>query len=411
MEETRLVETTTEQAVADDATVEHEAVTPETTPPEPPPPPVAEAHEPPRPRSWLLTALIGALVGAVVAGGLVAAFGRRTTTTNVTRLGPNSSKIAKPTDVQGILAKVEPSVVAISTRGFGQGQFFNVVPQQGAGTGMVISSDGDVLTNAHVVPSGTTASQVRMSDGKTHTADVLGRDPDADVAVLKIQGVSNLPTVKLGRSADLKVGDDVLAIGNALALPGGPTVTEGIVSALDRSIDASSESLEHLIQTDAAINPGNSGGPLVSSAGEVVGINTAISSDAQNIGFAIAIDTVKPIAEQLKRGQGTLQTGGTFLGVASVAVTDDIRQRFGLQASKGALVVSVTQGSPADDAGLRQGDVITAIGGDQIASSDDLGSAVRKHKPGDKVEVKWQRGSQQRSATVDLASRPATAGG
>src|SRR5437870_422434 len=197
MEETRLVETTadptTEQAVGDDATVEHEAVTPETTPPEPPPPPVAEAHEPPRPRSWLLTALIGALVGAVVAGGLVAAFGRRTTTTNVTRLGPNSSKIAKPTDVQGILAKVEPSVVAISTRGFGQGQFFNVVPQQGAGTGMVISSDGDVLTNAHVVPSGTTAIQVRMSDGKTHTADVLGRDPDADVAVLKIQGVSNLP--------------------------------------------------------------------------------------------------------------------------------------------------------------------------------------------------------------------------
>jgi S1-C subfamily serine protease len=416
MEETRLAdatvdptaEPTTEQALADDATVEHEAVTPEAPPP---PPPVAQPREPGRSRSWLPAALVGALVGALVAGGLVAAFGREKTTTTVSRFGPNTSRIAKPADVQGILSKVEPSVVAISTRGFGQGQFFNVVPQQGAGTGMVISSDGDVLTNAHVAPSGTTAIQVRMSDGKTHTADVLGRDPDADVAVLKIQGVSNMPTVKLGRSAGLKVGDDVLAIGNALALPGGPTVTEGIVSALDRSIDAPGESLEHLIQTDAAINPGNSGGPLVNSSGEVIGINTAISSDAQNIGFAIAIDTVKPIADQLKKGQGTVRTGGAFLGVASVTVTDDIRQRFGLQASKGALVVSVTPGSPADDAGLRQGDVVTSIGGDQISSSDDLGSAVRKHKAGDKVEVRWQRGSQQQSATVDLGSRPASAGG
>jgi S1-C subfamily serine protease len=410
-----IAEPTVEQAVTEDATVEHdvptpEAAAPETTPPEPPPPPVAQAHEPPRPRSWLLTALIGALVGALVAGGLVAAFGRRTTMTTVTRFGSNGSRIAKPTDVQGVLARVEPAVVAVNTRGFSQGQFFNVVPQQGAGTGMVISSDGDVLTNAHVA-AGATAIQVRMSDGKTHSATLLGSDPGADVAVLKIQGVSNLPTVKLGRSADLKVGDDVVAIGNALALPGGPTVTEGIVSALDRSIDARNEHLDHLIQTDAAINPGNSGGPLVNSAGEVIGVNTAISADAQNIGFALAIDTVKPIADQLKTGNGSVRTGGAFLGISSVTVTGDIRQRFGIQASKGALVVDVTPGSPADDAGLRQGDVITAIGGDQIASSDNLSSAVRKHKPGDKVEVKWQRGSQQQSGTVNLGSRPASAGG
>src|SRR5207237_3961378 len=123
--------------------------------------------------------------------------------------------------------------------------------------------------------------KVTLADkNETHDATLLGSDPTADVAVLKIQGVSNLPTVRLGRSAAARVGDDVVAIGNALALPGGPTVTEGIVSALDRTIDSSSESLEHLIQTDAAINPGNSGGPLVNSAGEVVGINTAISSDA-----------------------------------------------------------------------------------------------------------------------------------
>src|SRR5205814_7559035 len=183
----------------------------------------------------------------------------------VNAFGSNTSHIAKG-DVQSILSKVEPGVVAINTRGFSQGGggFFNqIVPQQGAGTGMIISPDGTVLTNNHVINGATNIQVTLTTDNKSHPATLLGSDPNADVAVIKIQGVNNLPTVKLGRSSSLKVGDDVVAIGNALALPGGPTVTSGIVSAVDRTIDAENERLEHLIQTDAAINPGNSGGPLV----------------------------------------------------------------------------------------------------------------------------------------------------
>jgi S1-C subfamily serine protease len=209
----------------------------------------------------------------------------------------------------------------------------------------------------------------------------------------------------------MRVGDDVVAIGNALALPGGPTVTRGIVSAVDRTIDAENERLEHLIQTDAAINPGNSGGPLSNSAGEVIGMNTAVAGQAQNIGFAIAIDTVKPIAEGLKAGKGAgVAKAAAFLGITSVSVTSDIQQRFGLSTSKGALVRDVTSGSGADSAGLQAGDVIVRFGNDDISSSDDLGAAVRKQQPGDKVAVTWMRGNQRQTATVTLGSRPAGTG-
>src|SRR5205814_1489359 len=150
-------------------------------------------------------------------------------------------------------------------------------------------------------------------------------------------------------------------------------------------------------------------GPLVNADGEVVGMNTAVSSDAQNIGFAIAVDTLKPIADQLKTGKAAPSASRAFLGVSSVTVNDDIRQRFGITADKGALVVDVTSGSAADAVGLQQGDVITSFGGTDISSSDDLGNAVRKHKTGDKVEIKWQRSGQTQTATVTLGSRAASA--
>ena len=201
----------------------------------------------------------------------------------------------------------------------------------------------------------------------------------------------------------------MVAIGNALALPGGPTVTRGIVSAVDRTIDAENERLEHLIQTDAAINPGNSGGPLSNSAGEVIGMNTAVAGQAQNIGFAIAIDTVKPIADGLKAGKGVAKASA-FLGVTTVTVTSDIQQRFDLSTSKGALVRDVSSGSGADNAGLQAGDAIVKFGSDDISSSDDLSAAVRKHQPGDKVEVTWMRGNQRQTATVTLGSRPTGTG-
>jgi len=384
--------------------------------PPPPPPPApstpswttAPAAAPSPNRNWVWAAIVGAVIGALVAGGLVAAFGRNTTTRTTTSFGPNSSKLVT-SDVQSVLAKVQPGVVNVRTQGFSQNEFFQPTPEQGAGTGMVITPDGDVLTNAHVIAGATNIRVTLTTDNKSYDAVLLGSDPTADVAVIKLQGASNLKTVTLGRSSSMRVGDDVVAIGNALALPGGPTVTHGIVSALDRTIDAENERLEHLIQTDAAINPGNSGGPLSNSAGEVIGMNTAVAGQAQNIGFAIAMDTVKPIAEQLKAGKGTAKAGA-FLGVTSVTVTPDIAQRLGLSATSGALVQDVTPGSAADNAGLRSGDVIVKFGNDTISSSDDLGAAVRKHQPGDKVDVTYQRGNQRQTTTVTLGSR-ATGGG
>jgi S1-C subfamily serine protease len=399
-------ETTLEPpAAGEEPTAEHDL--PGTT--APPAPPWTPAPAPAAAgRPWLVPALVGALVGALVAGGLVAAFGTRTTTRNVSNFGPNTSQIARA-DVQSVLSKVEPGVVSIRTEGFSGNEFFDVVPQQGAGTGMIITPDGDVLTNAHVIANATTIKVTLADKNETHDATLLGSDPTADVAVLKIQGVSNLPTVSLGRSSAARVGDDVVAVGNALALPGGPTVTEGIVSALDRTIDSQEGRLEHLIQTDAAINPGNSGGPLANAAGEVIGMNTAVAGQAQNIGFAIAIDTVKPIAESLKTGKGVVR-GVPFLGVGTVTVTDAVRQRLGLAASKGAVVTEVTNGSAAENAGLRVRDVITKLGNDDVATSDDLGAAVRRHQPGEKVDVTYQRGGEKKNTTVTLGSRQVTSG-
>jgi S1-C subfamily serine protease len=376
-------------------------------------PPTSWEPAPPVPaqrpaRNWLWPALIGALVGALVAGVLVAAIGDKTTTSTVSNFGPNSSKLVTG-DVQTVLSKVEPGVVNVRTQGFSQNEFFQPEPEQGAGTGMIITPDGDVLTNAHVVANATNIKVTLSTDNSTHDAVLLGSDPSADVAVIKIQGVRNLKTVTLGRSSTMRVGDDVVAIGNALALPGGPTVTRGIVSAVDRTIDAQDERLEHLIQTDAAINPGNSGGPLSNAAGEVIAMNTAVAGQAQNIGFAIAIDTVKPIAEGLKAGKGVVKATA-FLGVTTVTVTSDIQQRFGLSGSKGALVRDVTSGSGADTAGLQAADVIVKFGNDDISSSDDLSAAVRKNQPGDKVQITWMRGNQRQTATVTLGSRPTGSG-
>jgi S1-C subfamily serine protease len=356
----------------------------------------------------LWPALIGAVVGALVAGVLVAAFGGKTTNRTVAGFGSNTSKLVT-SDVQSVLSKVEPGVVNVRTQGFSQNEFFQPEPQQGAGTGMVITPDGDVLTNAHVVANASTIKVTLTTDNSTHDAVLLGSDPTADVAVIKVQGVSNLKTVTLGRSSTMRVGDDVVAIGNALALPGGPTVTHGIVSAVDRTIDAENERLEHLIQTDAAINPGNSGGPLANSAGEVIGMNTAVAGQAQNIGFAIAIDTVKPIAEGLKAGKGVVKAPA-FLGVSTATVTPSVQQRLGLAVSKGAVVQDVTPGTGAADAGLQSGDVIVKFGNDDITSSDDLSAAVRRHQPGEKVDVTFMRGNQRMTATATLGSRPTGTG-
>jgi putative serine protease PepD len=205
-----------------------------------------------------------------------------------------------PIDVAQVVAAVEPSTVSISTHVVQQQGPFRV-EGEGAGTGIIIDNDGHILTNAHVVDG---ATEVTVAvNGEERSATVVGGDPDQDVAVIQLDDATGVQPAALGSAADVAVGDQVVAIGNALALEGGPTVTQGIVSAIDRSIDTESSRLTHLIQTDAAISSGNSGGPLVNASGEVIGVNTAVASSgggvqASNIGFVIPIDAAMEIAQQ-----------------------------------------------------------------------------------------------------------------
>jgi S1-C subfamily serine protease len=272
-----------------------------------------------------------------------------------------------------------------------------------AGSGMIIDDSGLVLTNAHVV-RGASSIRVNLRNGATLDGDVVGAIPDADIALVQIDGAEQpLTPVRLGSSDALRVGDDVVAVGNALNLGEAPTVTTGIVSATDRSVPAQNGvTLRDLVQTDAAINPGNSGGPLVDASGAVIGVNTAIASGAENIGFAIAIDAVRPLIEDIRRG------AVPYLGVATLdleGVDPDVRENLGADRG-GALVSEVEPGSGAEAAGLRPRDVIVSIDGEPVTGSADVRAAVAAAEPGDTVEVGYVRGGDERTATATLGSRP-----
>ena len=372
-------------------------------------------------KAWAIPA-ITALIGGLVGGGIVAIADNGKSSSTTIKFGNNSSVLAQPKDVQGVLAKVEPAVVSVRTEAFQRGGFFfdQIQRVRGAGTGMILTADGDVLTNNHVVEGATTITVTLQGDKSPRPADLVARDPVADVAVVHVRNASNLPTVKLGDSDKLQVGDGVLAIGNALDLVGGPTVTEGIVSALNRSLgdatdngggpSSGGENLNNLIQTDAAINNGNSGGPLVNANGEVVGMNTVVIQSTgsgnlvQNIGFAISINSIKSVLPTLKSGKTPAQST-TFLGATLATVTPDVKQRLNLGVDSGAFVNDVVQGSPAENAGLQSGDVVTKFGNKDIKTSEELVNEVRNHKPGDKVAVEYYRGSDKRTTTVTLGSR------
>jgi putative serine protease PepD len=379
---------------AEAQTVQFEA--PPAQPPTPPPaaPPSRPGGVAPR---WLALAVAGSLLTGGAAGAIAGRVADGSTGNPAavsTATGNNGSVITQTGDVQSILAKVQPGVVYIHTQASRGGRFF---PSQGAGTGVVLTPDGEVLTNAHVV-AGATSIKVNLA-GETQSRDatLIAADSGNDVALLKITGATNLKTVELGSSDNLRVGDDVVAIGNALDLKGGFTVTRGIVSALNRSIDAQDGAeLSGLIQTDAAINPGNSGGPLVNSGGQVVGINTAVDGQGQNIGFAIAIDKIKPMLDRLRSGQSTATTPRAYLGVSSQAAAG----------VTGATVVDVGPGTPAAGAGLQVGDVIVALDNQQINDPDGLSAAIGAHKPGDRVTVAYQRAGARRTAQVTLGTRP-----
>jgi serine protease Do len=301
---------------------------------------------------------------------------------------------------QELVAEVAPAVVSIVTETVSYNWFWQAVPQTGAGSGIIISSDGYIVTNNHVVDDAQKVT-VTLSDGSAFTATIVGTDAQTDLAVVKIDA-NNLTYLHfLSNSLEqLSVLDPVVAVGNALALPGGPTWTTGVVSNLGRSIEESTGVvLNDIIQTDAAINAGNSGGPLLDTAGQVVGINVAIASNAENIGFAISTDTAIPVVQNLITEGKVVRP---WLGVSVTTVTSTIQQYYNLSVNAGALITNVTSDSPADKAGLRAGDVITKIGSEDISTAAELISAIRSHQIGDQVEIVYYRGNVQQVATATL---------
>jgi S1-C subfamily serine protease len=315
-----------------------------------------------------------------------------------------------PDAVVEVVERVLPAVVnVVAETGGGRGE----------GTGFIVRSDGIIVTNFHVVERATRISVLTSDeDPERFDARVIGGDIEADLAVLDVDA-SDLPTVPLGDSSALELGEQVVAIGYALGLEGGPSVTTGIVSSLTRRIVVPDDQcLEcerqrrvyaDVIQTDAAINPGNSGGPLVNLAGEVVGINTAGAGQAENIGFAIQIDAVKDV---IFRAAESPAAPVAFMGITSAAAADpQIRFQFAPPVDEGALIVSVVKGGPADRAGIRPGDVVVAFDGEPVADHERLGELIREHEPGDEVQVGLVRADGSTAVvTVRLGVNPVATG-
>lgn len=314
--------------------------------------------------------------------------------------------------VADVAERISPSVVSILTESQ-TAVGFRSYTQQSAGTGIVVSSDGYVLTNRHVV-SGASSLEIVLSDGTTYKdVELVGADQVNDIAFLKIRNVKNLKAATIGDSSQVEVGEKVIAVGNALGQYQ-TTVTSGIISGLGRPLVAGSETtgereqLSNLLQTDAAINPGNSGGPLVNLNGEVIGINTAVDQEAQGIGFAIPINDAKGLINSVTKN-GELRRA--FLGVSHIMLTPDIAKKYNLSVRSGAYIVNedgaaVTEGSPAAKAGLRQGDVITKVNNKRLDANHPLLSAVSLLQPGDKVSVTFLRDGKEKTVQVTLAEYP-----
>jgi len=284
---------------------------------------------------------------------------------------------------------------------FDNPRFFEQFPRdrtvQGAGSGVIISRDGYILTNNHVV-EGARELSATLADKREFNAQIIGKDPKTDIAIIKIDAGENLPAATIGDSDRIKVGDWVLAIGNPFGLS--QTVTSGIVSAKGRVIG--SGPYDDFIQTDASINPGNSGGPLLNMKGEVIGINTAIVPDGQGIGFAIPINTAKPLIPQLEKS-GEVTRG--YLGVNIQSITADLSKALGLEEKKGALVADVVPGGPADRAGIRSGDVIVAFDGKPVSDSHDLPAIVAGTKIGARVPVAIVRDGKEIEVSAVIAKQ------
>jgi putative serine protease PepD len=380
------------------------------------PPPTGASIAPPRPNrtrrlgAGVVALSLTAVLAGAVGGGFVAALDDNSSSSTPAASTAPAPVASTGGDISKAVSTIGPSVVNITadisggSGGFGGG-FRGQGGGTSAGTGVIVTADGQVVTNAHVVSGATDISVAVPGHNGKVSATVIGSNSNADLALLQLKDVTGLTAATFAASNTVHVGDSVLAVGNAEGYGGSPTVTLGIVSATNRSLSGSSSdagsSLTGLIQTDAAINPGNSGGPLVDTAGRVVGINTEVatgndsSRPAQNIGFAIPSDKVLAELPQLRTGGGssTPSSGGAYLGVA---VEDG---------TGGAVLAQVVPGGAAATAGLQAGDVVTAVDGTQVGSADDLQSAIAAHKPGDKVTITVTRDGQQHKVSVTLGSR------
>ena len=386
------------------------------------PPPQWMPAPPPRPASiWsriaafiVLIAVVAAAAGAGIGWGLARAVNNRPVAQATTspeapiqQVTPGTSTSPSST-TDAIAAKVSPAIVDINTV-LGNGA--------AAGTGMLISSTGEILTNNHVVNGSTSITVTVQGRSQKYSAHVVGVDISQDIAVIQIDGsVSGLPTVKFADSSSLEVGQTVVALGNALGRGGAPNVTSGQITALDQTITASSggsssETLNGMIQSDAVIYEGDSGGALVNTSGQVVGMITAgqaqgFRSSASDVGFAIAANTAVGVVNRIRaHEQAADLTYGQvgFLGVSVQTLDAFSAQQLGLSVSSGALVTSVQPGSGAEAAGIARNSVITKVGGASVTSSDTLGTAIRSHRPGDGVSVTWVNQGGTHTATVTLA--------
>ncbi|MEP6751901.1 MAG: trypsin-like peptidase domain-containing protein [Candidatus Dormiibacterota bacterium] len=365
--------------------------------PPPPPPPRSQPHV----GRWIVVAFLVAAIAAGGSGvgvgwGIANAFRHPTTVQSPIAIAspttvPNNGNL----DANAIAAKVNPAIVDINTV---------TTAGNASGTGQILTPDGEVLTNNHVVDGSTSISVVIAGRSGNFTAHVIGVAPAKDVALIQIEGVSGLPTITIAPSSSVKVGDPIVAIGNALGAGGAPSVTKGSVIALDQTITASegngvSEQLVGMIQSDAPIQPGDSGGAIVNSAGQVVGMITAgdvqgFRSQVSTVNYAVPTDTAISYVNRIRSGVPSADILYGQVGFMGVSVRN---------ASPGAQVVTVQPGSPAESAGITPGAVITKVGGTTISDSASLGTAIRSHRSGDRVSVTWTNQSGTHTATLTLA--------
>ena len=377
-----------------------------------PPPPV----EPPRRRAPVVLLAIAAVMAGLLAigSGIGIGWGLAQTlgAARVAQQGLAVNAPGIPSTMDSVAAKVAPAVVDVNTTVESGGR-----EGQAAGTGMILTSNGEVLTNHHVV-AGATRIEVVTAGGHSYGASVIGVDTGHDVALLQLSGASHLPTVTFATSSPA-VGERVIAIGNAFGQGGSPTVTQGSITGLDRSITAtdgagSSEQLDGLLEMDASISPGDSGGPLVDLSGKVVGMITAGDSgrfrQTSTDGYAVPASTARDSVSQIRSGNAgpTIIIGKAgYIGVQVQDLDADAAARLGYGVSSGVLVVGVVAGSPAAGAGIGANAVITAVNGQQVTSVDSLGSLLHPHRPGEHVDVTWVDAQGTHTASLTLTSGPA----